>query len=80
MIHTITAEWLFKKLKYSGEPRMKIDGKSLLVWDKDDWGDEKPRKYRFVGYCQNQYAFKVICKGSKCTWSHTGVGDNGGKE
>jgi hypothetical protein len=70
IIHTITAEWLFKKLNYSGEPRMIIKGKYLLVWGKDQWGDEKPEKYKFLGYCQNKYAFRIQCNGKSCTWSH----------
>ena len=69
-IHEITAAWLFAKLKYSGEQRMIIQGKKLLTWEKDNWGDEKPTIYKFLGFCQNKYAFKIECLGKKCGWSH----------
>ena len=68
--HTITADWLFDKLKYSGKSRMVIKNKSLLVWGKDDWGDEKPKRYKFLGYCKNKYAFMIECLGVDCGWSH----------
>lgn len=70
MTHKITAEWLFAKLKYSDEPRMIIKGSKLLVWKKDDWGDEKPEVYKFLGYCQDRYAFRIECLKEKCTWNH----------
>ena len=68
--HTITGAWLSAKLKYSSEPRMIVKGKKLLVWGKDDWGDEKPESYNFIGYCLGKYAFEIECGGKKCTWSH----------
>lgn len=43
-IHTITAQWLDKKLNYSGEPRMFIKNNELLTWGKDQWGDEEPKR------------------------------------
>jgi hypothetical protein len=70
-IHVVTAEWLFKKLKYTGEPRMIVKGDKLLSWGHDDWGDEKPKEYEFLGYCVDQYAFKIKCLGKRCDWSHS---------
>jgi len=80
-IHTITAEWLFAK-NDDGEKRHWIKGKWFYgtkkhYMDSDNAIKSKtgyaPEKTRFLGYCQNKYAFKIVCPellGNYCGWSH----------
>jgi len=80
-VHEVVAEYLFTK-DDEGNPRATINGKHVYFVKKDwdyDWNKypkellykHKPRdKYRFLGYCQDKYAFKILCKGMECGFVH----------
>lgn len=64
--HIITAQWLHAKTEY-GNPRVMIKRKYVFAWDKEE---NKLEKYKFLGYSQSSYTFKIECLGKKCGWSH----------
>lgn len=83
-IHEITAYWL-QATDEDEEKRVVIKNKFIYCIKKDwdyDWSKYpkeicyrfKPKeKYRFIGYCQDKYAFKLLCKDKECGWSHLGA-------